>query len=1016
MEQHDQLQLILQLQSELSELKKQLATRAPRAPSTSDTSMETAPPSPKKPKIKDVRCSNFKGNEVYPGLGAGFENFIHEFEHAIRTEELVNGSTWTDDLKASVIVNFLEGKASRYYHKKNLEWQRRHSGGSMPYSDVKRAMRAEFGCKLSQLELSTKMQCNKREGDTWHDYLEYLNFIESLMEGDQTKMVMEVFGNNACPELAPTLLSSVPDDATDYVVETDRMKRLLYKLRAKQCSSFLRNRGILHQETEAGMSSSNGKAERFHRTAMDSARAMLWASALPQRFWGDAVLYASYIRNYLPTRANADHASPIEALSGKRPSVSHILKFGSKCTSHIAHATKRSVKKRAEKGVVIGIDLNKKAYRVLIPRTKRVISTTHIQNIDRLDSRAVGRYMDAVDTDNTDTVEEADKQQHEINTPSDDNGDGAQTGSPAEQHQLTHRAIQRIFGLNRGARALPRDDFRLPQSFLEEFATPASVLLTIVLKEGTAFAVLLERDGIKEPVTVEEAMSSPYWREWWQAIEEELRAISKNATWEVVDIPTDGNVISAKWVFKLKFDNKGELERFKARLVGRGFTQKFGIDFAETFAPVLKIASLRFIVALASLWHAVIRQGDVPNAYLRADLDRPIYMRAPTGLQIPKGKCLLLRKSLYGLKQSGKLWNDTIHRYLLELGFSRSQLDPCLYFRWHEDKLTVLGLYVDDVVVVSQRESDSDWTMRKLADQFQIKDLGPAKKCLGINIEQSDRGIYLHQTANIDGLLTKCGMENGRPVTTPMESTRDLHGEDSEPFYDTSIMRETIGSLLWISNCTRPDITMPVNYLARFVSTPTSTHWTAVKCILRYLRGSRELKLHFPRPQAPRHTIEAAIFSDADWAGGKDAKSTSGGLLTINAMPISWYSKKQSTVALSTAEAEYIAGATTVQVCLWVKQLLTELQLHGKDDNIDLYVDNQSAIKNMENDVTTSRMKHINIKFHFIRDAIRKKEVKVTYCPTTEMKADIFTKPLGTTLHGRNMAMLKLIHPHKEKS
>ncbi|OWY94327.1 Mitochondrial Carrier (MC) protein [Phytophthora megakarya] len=196
-----------------------------------DVSMETAPSSPKKPKIKDVRCSNFKGNEIYPGLGAGFENFIHEFEHAIHTEELVNGSTWTNDIKASVIVNFLEDKASRYYHKKNSEWQRRHDDANMPYSDVKRAMRAEFGFKLSQLELSTKMRCNKREGDSWHEYLEYLNFIESLMEGDQTKMVIEVFGNNACPDLAPTLLSSVPDDTQDYIVETDRMERLLYKLR-----------------------------------------------------------------------------------------------------------------------------------------------------------------------------------------------------------------------------------------------------------------------------------------------------------------------------------------------------------------------------------------------------------------------------------------------------------------------------------------------------------------------------------------------------------------------------------------------------------------------------------------------------------------------------------------------------------------------------------------------------------------------------------------------------------------
>ncbi|KAF4140972.1 hypothetical protein GN958_ATG09820 [Phytophthora infestans] len=224
MEQHDQLQLIRQLQADLAVMKTQLAAKAP---SMSDTSMESAPPSPKKPKIKDVRCSNFKGNEGYPGLGAGFENFIHEFEHAIRAEGLVNGSTWTNDLKASVIVNYLEGKASRYYHKKSSEWQRRHDGENMPYSEVKRAMRAEFGCKLSQLELSTKMRCNKRESDSWHDYLEYLNFIEGLMEGDQTKLVMEVFGNHACPELAATLLAAVPEDTTDYATESDRMKRLL---------------------------------------------------------------------------------------------------------------------------------------------------------------------------------------------------------------------------------------------------------------------------------------------------------------------------------------------------------------------------------------------------------------------------------------------------------------------------------------------------------------------------------------------------------------------------------------------------------------------------------------------------------------------------------------------------------------------------------------------------------------------------------------------------------------------
>ncbi|GMG15656.1 unnamed protein product [Phytophthora fragariaefolia] len=289
---------------------------------------------------------------------------------------------------------------------------------------------------------------------------------------------------------------------------------------------FLRNRGIRHQLTEQDMSASNGKAERFHRTVMDSARAMLWASVIPKRFWGDAVLYASYIRNYLPTRANADHASPIEALTGKVPDVSHILRFGAKCTNHITHATKKSAKKRAEKGVIIGIDSQKKAYHVFIPRTKCIIATTHIQNIDRLDPRA----------------------------RSDDEED-LQQGTPAELHNFNSRAIQHIFGLNRGARALPQDDFQLPQCFLDEFVTPSTLLITIGLEGGTAFTILLDTANITTPATVAEAMKSPHWHKWVRAMQEELKAIAGNATWEIVEIPRDGNLISAKWVFKIKFDS-----------------------------------------------------------------------------------------------------------------------------------------------------------------------------------------------------------------------------------------------------------------------------------------------------------------------------------------------------------------------------------------------------------------------------------------------------------------------------
>ncbi|DAZ98777.1 TPA: hypothetical protein N0F65_003993 [Lagenidium giganteum] len=203
--------MLLSMQREINALRDQLSQA--RAPSVNDVSMQSVPPSPKKPKMKDVRCTTFKGHEVYTSLGAGFENFLSEFEHAIHTERLVNG------------------KASRHFHKKNSEWQRLHYGENMPYTQVKKVTLSEFGCKLSQLELSSKLQCVKREGDSWNDYLEYIKFIEGLMEGDQTKLVLEVFCRNACPELAPTLLSNINENNADYIEEVDKAKSLLYKLR-----------------------------------------------------------------------------------------------------------------------------------------------------------------------------------------------------------------------------------------------------------------------------------------------------------------------------------------------------------------------------------------------------------------------------------------------------------------------------------------------------------------------------------------------------------------------------------------------------------------------------------------------------------------------------------------------------------------------------------------------------------------------------------------------------------------
>uniref|UniRef100_H3GJF0 Reverse transcriptase Ty1/copia-type domain-containing protein n=1 Tax=Phytophthora ramorum TaxID=164328 RepID=H3GJF0_PHYRM len=280
-------------------------------------------------------------------------------------------------------------------------------------------------------------------------------------------------------------------------------------------------------------------------------------------------------------------------------------------------------------------------------------------------------------------------------------------------------------------------------------------------------------------------------------MDKELADLQANGTWKLVDTPENVNLVTAKWVYKIKFSSNGELERFKARLVARGFTQKFGVDFDATFSPVRKLSSLRLIALQAALWKAKLLQGDVPNAYLKSPLDKPIYLTPPNGTAgVFAGQSWLLPKGLYGLKQSGKLWNDMIDAFLKAEGFTRSKVDPCIYFMHHDGNLCVLGLYVDDVLVVSQDDNLSEHVMSRLAERFNIKNLGEAQKCLGVWLKRTPEGIILHQQQTIEELLQKFGMVQCRPVATPMEVNHQFYDETSEPFTDTNFVREAIGSLL----------------------------------------------------------------------------------------------------------------------------------------------------------------------------------------------------------------------------
>jgi len=491
-------------------------------------------------------------------------------------------------------------------------------------------------------------------------------------------------------------------------------------------------------------------------------------------------------------------------------------------------------------------------------------------------------------------------------------------------------------------------------------------------------------------------------------MDKELAELNANGTWELVDAPDGANIVTSKWVYKIKFGSNGELERFKARLVARGFTQRYGVDFESTFSLVLKISSLRFIVMLAAIWKVKLRQGDVPNAYLKSALDKPIYLRPPPGTtSAHDNRVWLLLKGLYGLEQSGKLWNDLIDAFLQAQGFQRSRMDPCLYFLRRHGMLRVLGLYVDDILIVSQDPKISDLVMTQLTERFNIKDLGEAQKCLGIWIDYTANGIAVHQHQTTLDLLAKVGLHQCKASSTPMDVNHRFFEENGEPYQDTTLYREVIGSLLWLSNCTRPDIDTTTNCLSRFVSCPTSAHWNGVKRILRYLRGNSDTGLFFKYGNGIASKLQPVIYSDANWAGdSSSAKSTSGSVLQINGMTISWSSRKQTTVALSTMEAEYVAACSAVQDCIAIRQLLQEL---GLTNGCDSYQGGQPVSdKSMENAVTTQRTRHLQIKYHFIRDAIANKQVRVEYCPTQQQLADIFTKATDRIIFERLCCMLRL--------
>jgi len=482
--------------------------------------------------------------------------------------------------------------------------------------------------------------------------------------------------------------------------------------------------------------------------------------------------------------------------------------------------------------------------------------------------------------------------------------------------------------------------------------------------------------GVVEPTTRKKAMKTPERKKWNDAEKQELENIREMGMYKLVPRPRDKNVVKNRFVYKIKVNGEGEIAKFKARLVAKGFTQKFGEDFFETFASVSSIQTIRLFIALATKMNRKFFQWDVKSAYLHSELAEEIYMEQPEGYEEGDNLVWKLLKALYGLKQGGRAWWKKFAKILRENGFICLRGDSCIYYNATLD--IFLLHWVDDILTMPNDERNLKLVFQRLKKSIKLQDLGECHWYLNCQIEQDSRmGVFsISQDAYVDKILEQFGMTDCKPITTPMQPGTYL----SKKMSPTTIpekeemkkypYRQIVGALLYSSVTSRPDITFAVNQIGRFQENPGLPHWQATKRILRYLKGTKKMKITYGKPEEG-----AKVFCDADLAGCKDSqKSTSRLIILFCGGPVVWKSVNQRTPALSSLEAEFVAMSLAAKETIWLKRFLEELG-QKPEGPINLYTDNQGALISAKNPTYSAKTKHIDTRIQFIRQAVQDKIV-----------------------------------------
>ena len=660
----------------------------------------------------------------------------------------------------------------------------------------------------------------------------------------------------------------------------------------------------------------------MNRTVIESARSMLQQGKMPPRFWAEAVYTAVYLRNRCPTTAIKDNV-PYEIWYRKKPSVSHFRVFGCNVYVRVENASKFDAK--AKRCCFVGYSSQKKGYRVY--DIKKDIIATH-RDVKFMESQFGNQeYQDYVPEkliyQFSTYFETEDDMQLEVDENNAENEIDAERDEHIQPDNEDENNINEIEPettyeekFARQVRNLPEKRQRKRPDKLNLFAQTESIKQASIdntlnnwiswksVNQRITFALIAETE-CNEPKSVKEAWNGAYSDQWKKASDSEYQSLIKNETWDLFELPEKKNFVGSKWIFKIKRKADGSVDRFKARLVAQGYTQQYGLDYDEIFSPVARYNSIRIMLAIANLLDLEVHQLDVRTAFLNGKLAAEIYMRQPEGYidkRRPDHVCLL-KKSLYGLKQAARCWNETMDEHLKKLGYRRCDADCCIYVKeLANSKIIFILLYVDDLLVASNDKVILDLEKKALKKAFEMEDQEEIHFCLGMSIkrDRNNKRLFINQETYLQNNLKRFEMENCKPIATPWEFGKHFDKrKEREAAADKEKFQSAIGCLIYAAQATRPDLSAAVNALSQFMLDPSLDHRKAVKRVLRYVKGTIDYGIEFNAQESNK--IELIGYSDADWAGDiVSRKSTSGYVFKLAGAAVSWQSRRQRTVALVT--------------------------------------------------------------------------------------------------------------------